>query len=487
MTLVTRRKFLRTGSLLTAGLAAGEWGKASEQHSLRVVAADALSFVCQPYLQNLSPNEVTIMWITNHESCHSWVEYGKDGLLDQQAKDSDRGLFKANVRINRMKLSNLLPSTTYSYRVCSREILTYKAYSMTFGNTIKSLTFTFTTPGWNDDSVSALIFNDMHNNASLYQRMIGLSKMPNYDFVFLNGDIIDTTPNEAQILSSIITPCVGLFASQRPFALVRGNHETRDAFARNFFDYFQMGAENKGYYSFTRGPVFFMALDSGEDKSDTDAAYYGMADFDAYREEQAAWLVEEMQTESYRKALYRVVLMHIPPFESGDWHGTMHCREVFNPIFNQNKVSLVVSGHTHKYGVHLANAEHAYPIVIGGGKGTSTSVNTGNATVIKLKASREVLIIEMVDYNGNIVGLHSIAPESVSSLKENSMATERLVVDQGVLYVEGERTITGAVYNTSGLKVRSLQLTPGVTTVSGLEPNQFYLVRIEDRVFKILL
>ena len=105
-----------------------------------------------------------------------------------------------------------------------------------------------------------------------------------------------------------------------------------------------------------------------------------------------------MQKPEYTSAKYKVVFMHIPPFYSGDWHGTMHCRKVFSPLFDQYKVDLVISGHTHKYGVHLSGEEHSYPIIIGGGP------KTGTRTITNLQANQDKLEIQMIDDSGNKVG-----------------------------------------------------------------------------------
>ncbi|MFX5956655.1 hypothetical protein ABTF01_19885, partial [Acinetobacter baumannii] len=89
----------------------------------------------------------------------------------------------------------------------------------------------------------------------------------------------------------------------------------------------------KYYYAYQWGPVYNIVLDTGEDKPDDAPVYAGIVDFDSYRREQAAWLEQEMQKPAFKKAPFRVVMMHIPHFYSGDWHGTLHCRELFAPLF----------------------------------------------------------------------------------------------------------------------------------------------------------
>jgi acid phosphatase type 7 len=96
-------------------------------------------------------------------------------------------------------------------------------------------------------------------------------------------------------------------------------------------------------------------------------------------------------------------MMHIPHFHSGDWHGTMHCRELFAPLFEKAKVDIVMSGHTHKYGVHAPQpGEHSYPIIIGGGP------KEGNRTLMKVKADEKTLTVQMIRDDGQEVGSYTI-------------------------------------------------------------------------------
>ena len=89
-----------------------------------------------------------------------------------------------------------------------------------------------------------------------------------------------------------------------------------------------------------------------------------------------------MKSSAYRKAKYKVVMMHIPTFYSGDGHGTLHCRKLFSPLFDKYKIDVLICGHTHTYGVHPPVAgKHRYPIIIGGGP------TKGKRTLIKVKAT----------------------------------------------------------------------------------------------------
>lgn len=361
------------------------------------------TFLTKPYLQVPTTTSITIRWITNL-LCHSWVEYGEGTSLDQKAQSVTSGLVDAHNRINAISLQNLKPNTLYSYKVCSKEITSFQPYSIKYGQTISSDVYSFTTPKENPEEVSWLIMNDLHDRPKSIPHLLNINGSDPYDYVFFNGDIFDYQENEQQIIDHMITPCTDIFASTKPFLFVRGNHETRGKYARELKNYFST-KNDKGYYAYQWGPVFNIVLDSGEDKLDTHPVYGGIVDFDQYRIEQAKWVEEVMKTKAFRKAKYRVVMMHIPyfyPKYEQDGHGTIHCRDLFSPLFDKYKVDLMVSGHTHRYGIHPPTAEHSYPIVIGGGP------QDGNRTLIKVKANEKNLNLVMLKDDGTEIGKYSI-------------------------------------------------------------------------------
>src|SRR5690625_5315672 len=66
-------------------------------------------------------------------------------------------------------------------------------------------------------------------------------------------------------------------------------------------DYFPTPS-GKPYFTFRQGPVFFLFLDGGEDKPDSDIEYGGLSYFDEYREEQAEWLQQVVESEEFKSA-----------------------------------------------------------------------------------------------------------------------------------------------------------------------------------------
>ncbi len=358
-------------------------------------------FLTKPYLQNLQPDAVTVMWLADDtQGMTGWVEIRKKGEPYKQYVATDRGLVAAYDRINRVRITDLSPATEYSYRVATASISDITNTGLNYADTIYSSSYKFTTPDKEGTHVSCKIFNDIHDYHNLFEQMLSYDIMPDYDFVFFNGDMLNTTVSETNILTNLLTPCLKIFASEKPIVTVRGNHEVRREWARHYFDYFDMGNDNKGYFSFRWGPVFFIALDSGEDAEDSDPD--NLFAFDSYREQQAAWLRGVLESDERKSAAYTVVFMHIPTWTNTakERHGMTHSRAMFEPLFHEYGIDVLISGHTHKPGIYPADSSHKYPIVIGGGYDTSSG-SQYHPTMITIDANPYSMEIKIYNYSGN--------------------------------------------------------------------------------------
>ncbi|NGM90695.1 metallophosphoesterase family protein [Parapusillimonas sp. SGNA-6] len=334
---------------------------------------------------------------------YSWVKYGLDESLKSSAETVKLGLVEANNRIHAITLRNLEPGKKYYYKVLSKDFFEYKPYDVVFGNTIESEMYSFTAPDMKKEEFSMLVLNDIHERPDAIEQHIGLHGNAPLDMVFFNGDIFNFQTDENQIIEKMIDPCTASFATHKPFLFVRGNHETRGKFARRLPDYFD-NIDHAPYFTFSRGSTFFICLDSGEDKADNHKQYFGLAAFDAYREKQAEWLEQQLESEAYKKAKYRIVLIHIPLYHfHRDPPGVAHCRKVFGPLLNKYKIDLMISGHTHRYGFHEAEkGRHNYPIMIGGGP------NLGTRTQIHVVVDKEKLAVVMKKDDGEVLHRYEV-------------------------------------------------------------------------------
>ena len=392
-----RRTFLK-GGLVLGGLAllnpqnviSSPVNKSDEEFKM----------ITGPYLQTNFGNGISILWITSKDSA-GWVEYGESsGRLEKKAYGkSDLGLKPAS-RLNCVKLTGLKPGVTYYYRIVSKEIKNFQPYKLTYGETITGSVESFLNTDTAKDEISFVMLNDIHDRPKSIAHLLDLDKGNKRDFIFFNGDVFDYQTDEKQIVDHMLQPCVDYFARTTPFVYVRGNHETRGKFARDFAAYF----DHVGYTAFTLGPVRFVILDTGEDKEDSHPVYAGIVDFDRYREEQAVWLEHEINRKEFKNAPFRIVLMHIPPRYSGDAHGAVHCTELFEPIMNRGRVDLVLSGHTHQYKVHAPDKKlNNYPIIIGGGP------IEGTRTLTRVTANKRQIQVSMLDDSGKEAGQYTVS------------------------------------------------------------------------------
>ena len=350
-----------------------------------------------PYLQNLSENEVTVVWTTD-KSCKSWVEFSKKeagksfySQLPRKAYASQDGLCCVDT-LHRVTITGLEKNTTYFYRVLSQEVKELLPYRPVLGNIVSTdiwkKPLTFTTLDGRQETLSMVMINDIHGKNDLQKKLLEMAPPQNVDMVVFCGDMCNYINKQSDIFTGFLDTSVGLFASRKPFVYVRGNHETRGAYARNFFRYLA-GPEGKFYYAFTYGPIRFIVLDSGEDKPDTDVEYSGLVDFDNYILEQKEWLARELESPEFRAASFRVVLSHIP-FGKGGWYGSERLRKQLLPLLESVRIDLMLSGHNH--GFMDKGKVTAFPIIV-----------NSNNSVLTMFGSEDLLKVQVKQIDGKVL------------------------------------------------------------------------------------
>lgn len=343
-------------------------------------------FRTRPYLQNPTGNGVTVSWLTN-VPVYSWVEYGTDRDNLQKAHTLVDGQVICNNFIHKIRLDGLEPGKTYYYRVCSKEILSYRAYSKVFGETAVTELKTFTMPNGGNNDFTAVIFNDIHKQHRTFDALYDQVKGEKYDFVFFNGDCIDDPNNEDEAVFSLSYFNDKVGADRVPVFYLRGNHEIRNAYSiglRGLFDY----VGDKTYGAFNWGDTRFVMLDCGEDKPDSTWVYYGLNDFTQLRNDQVGFLKEELSSKAFKKADKRVLIHHIPIYGSASKRYNP-CRELWGKQLDKAPFNVAINAHTHRYAYHEAGADgQSYPVVVGGGysmKGATVMVLTKKGKEMRLK------------------------------------------------------------------------------------------------------
>ena len=351
------------------------------------IKADKI-FLTRPYLQNPANNGMTIMWETTIPA-YSWVEYGTDTLNLKRVRLIIDGQAEFNESIHKIRLEGLTSGQTYYYRVCSQEILQYKAYSKKFGHTAKSDFYSFTMPDSGTDSFTAVIFNDLHQRTAVFETLLKQVKNVDYDFVIFNGDCIDDPANHAQATRFISLLTESVHGDRIPTLFIRGNHEIRNAYSiglRKHMDY----VGGKTYGAFNWGNTRIVMLDCGEDKTDDHKEYSGLNDFTQLRNEQVNFLKEELKSKEFKKADKRILIHHIPLYGCDNL-----CWDLWEPLLRKAPFHVSINAHTHKFAYHpKGTLKNNYPVVIGGGN------RVENATVMILEKKKGELRIKVLNADG---------------------------------------------------------------------------------------
>ncbi|HPA04079.1 MAG TPA: metallophosphoesterase [Candidatus Hydrogenedentes bacterium] len=380
----SRRTFLKTAGVAAAALTLPVSGQEPSN-------APAPRIVAGPYLQHVAPDAATVMWVTD-TPCLSWVDYGPTPELGNRLQNSRHGLVDAYDVIHRIRISGLVPGHPCYYRVTSREIALFEPYRVDFGGQVEDAVRQFAPPLPEAGRVDFVVFNDVHGNGDTWAQLHSLAARAPFDFLAVNGDLLDHIQEHGQVANRFLAPGAGPLEGERPLVFVRGNHEARGQYARRLLDYFDTPGGGY-YYAFTRGPVHFLVLDGGEDKLDESNEYFGLVNFKPYLEQEAVWVADQVKSDAFRQAAFRVVLCHIPLAASkpGDY------RAPIVEALDGAGVDLSISGHTHTPAYREPEPGRDYPIVIGGAN------EPANATVIRVEADPAVMRVQMMRADGTVL------------------------------------------------------------------------------------
>lgn len=363
-------------------------------------SAQAIKIVYGPYLQMVTETEATIVWVTDNKSL-SWVEIAPNDKLNFYAEQRPQYFEtylgrKVLGTVHKVRINKLTKGTTYRYRIFSQEVLDEQDYQITYGpvtasNVYSKAPLTFRTLDGNKDNINFMVVNDIHGDNTLFNNLLKDFRKGETDFVLFNGDMVSHMDNEQQMFEGFVNPATNLFASETPFYMVRGNHESRGKFAQHYMSYFPTPT-NMPYYSFKEGPVYFIIMDGGEDKPDNDIEYLGTAAFDNYREEQAEWLRNVVQSEEFKSSPFKVVVIHVPPVQS-TWHGPLHTKKTFLPILNEAGIDLMLCAHLHRHIYNPPSTDGVnFPILI-----------NSNTNVLQINADAKKLSVVIKDEAGKEV------------------------------------------------------------------------------------
>lgn len=382
-----RRSFLAASGVVAGGLGI-----------TRAADPVAFNFLSDPVLTNPSSDSVSVLWATSAPAT-GWVEYGETEKLGAKAGGDDQGLLPYDERAFKVRVSGLKPGTKYFYRIHAVRVDFRGPYDIRRSKTeaVESKVFSFTTPASDAKEVRFTVWNDTHENADTLKKLHEAHAKEPGDFLLWNGDQTNDITTEERMVDQFLRAGGQPFAATVPYQYVRGNHDVRGPGARHLSRFTDVPGAY--YYTFRRGPLGALVLDTGEDKPDDHPVYGGLNGFAAFRSKQAEWLAKAIESPEFKDAKFKVLFCHIPLYwirekETGTFCGDG--RKKWHDLLVKAGVQLVISGHTHEPAWMPAEKGRPYgQLIAGGPKPTAATYIRGHATadgmtVTQYKLSGEV-------------------------------------------------------------------------------------------------
>jgi predicted phosphodiesterase len=301
------------------------------------VAAAAPRMLKGPYLQDLAPSSITVMWQLDAPAAAKLYVDGPGGPRVQDVPAS---------HITEARIEGLQPAARYRYRV------------ETGGQTWTGEFATAPEVGA-DVPFSFIVLGDTRYGTEAHRRVIDRVAREVPDFVLGTGDMVDEGHRQEQwqdffdvenelLRDNVYFPALGNHDRQ-------GRGRTADAY-RAYFSVPANGGDGERYYAFSYASARILVLDSNE---------YSFALTD-----QTSWLERELIAARQDPGVRHIfVVMHHPVYSISLHGGNRDLRERWTPLFEKYRVTAVFSGHDHVYERAEANGLHYF---VSGGGGAPT-------------------------------------------------------------------------------------------------------------------
>ena len=336
------------------------------------VSAKGIKVTHGPWICDMDSTGVTIVWVTDVPGI-SYVEMATDSTDHFYSKTRKRyyaaeaGRRILTDSVHCVRIRGLKPDSKYRYRVVTQALKDWcnddwvTLGGLAWSDVWKKKPYEFKTYPAKPREITFLVLNDIHERPQFMKEVCKNVDLKKLDFVLLNGDMSNRIRSQKHIMDAYLDTCVSMFATDVPLFFNRGNHELRGEFADYLNRYFP--TNNGKYYRLQHvAGVDFLFIDSGEDKPDADLEYCGIVECDQYREEQERWL-RSLQEEKKIGKYPVVVFSHMPPTLK-NWHGPLHMQETLTPELNKMNVSVMLSGHLHRFDYQEPNEVINFPNLV---------------------------------------------------------------------------------------------------------------------------
>ena len=458
---LNRREFLKGSALAVAAASTGcATTKEGDIHCSPSPSSSTFTslLASAPVLQNAAETSIGVSFAVSADAS-GWVEYSTSPDLKGAVKafSGEHGLMTVDDKVALIRVTGLKPATKYYYRIGADRIEFKGGYAMkNLGSEVDPKIHSFATLGTAATGAFCVI-NDTHNQKDALKLVLGKIAVMKPSVVLWNGDASNTSEKIEDAMDIFIRTHADFpeYAADTPYMFLNGNHDFRGRFNRRLGDLmmFRELAERRAEYAelgrnFVQrlGDIALIGLDTGEDKLDTNPKFAGIFKMQPYREKQARWLAEAIETPAVKTAKFKVAFCHIPLFDlnpkanPGDvapadtapqythnfaiWQRT--CANLWGPYFKKAGVQLVITAHEHCFRYDAPTADRPWAQIVGGGpelgigrkrtadgKVVEVPRPTKFPTVIEGRVENGRLIVTVHDVlNGKIVGKYDFPANS---------------------------------------------------------------------------
>jgi predicted MPP superfamily phosphohydrolase len=362
-------------------------------------AANDAATVFPPYLQNPTADGMTICLLAQAAEQVRVAWSADAGVALTEVAAMPLVISGSPWTMWKTRLAGLRPGGAYQYRV---------RYHLRFGGqNVETPLYYFRTLDPQAKELRFAAFNDIHHRDHTLAALMKHVKPNDYEFSVLMGDCLEAYPNEAELFRAWRAYVELLDASQKPVIFVRGNHDTRQSFANRLAYLFdlpnlsvkQPWGEDQWQFTMRAGPVWFLAMDTGEDENGVDSdprtAYKQPEFWRACRRREAVWLKELLAKKPGDDAPWHIFLSHIPLYNNNPWDSPSS-REYWEPILHDANLDLMLAGHDHTWKLlpKKAGGRPPWPVLIGGGPSPRRDSEEG--TVMLVTADATTLRVRLI-------------------------------------------------------------------------------------------
>ncbi len=364
-----------------------------------------------PIVRNVTEDSAVITWSTNRPAT-SWVEIAPDDgshfYFKERPKYFDAPLGRKKIStVHNVKITGLSKATKYRYRIFSREVKDGQYTQIEYGKIASSPVYKvepmhFSTVDPSKKEIKFCMLNDIHGDAERLRTL--LSHVENCDFIVLNGDMVDYAMSFDGFYKGFLSALGESTNGSIPVYYLRGNHETRGLNAQNILELFPNDSGTT-YYAFSYGPAAFLAIDTGEDKPDSDIEYFDNNDFDSFRTTEAKWLERAVADADFQNAPVKIAFAHMPLGNMPDrapWHGIEDAKTKFAPILNNRGLDLLLSGHIHRHASYEAGKNGL----------DMPNIANSNVEIMEVVVNANSIKVRTLDISGKVCHEYSFKPKT---------------------------------------------------------------------------